>query len=223
MMVTETLNDVVDGAAISRQPTLFTHEGRAHANINTSLEDPRLTDNAIGNSSGWREVLKAARRVAATNTTACLYGESGSGKEVLARFIHALSPRRDRPFVAINCAAIPEPLLESELFGFERGAFTDAHQAKPGQIELAAGGVLFLDEISEMTTTAQANFLRVLQEREFCRLGGTRPVKTDIRVIVATNQDLFGAVARGRFRADLYYRERVRHPDGQPFDRSPRK
>jgi two-component system response regulator HydG len=154
-------------------------------------------------------VLKAARRVAATDTTVCLSGESGTGKEVVARFIQAVSPRRHRPFVAINCAALPEQLLESELLGFERGAFTDARQAKPGQIELAAGGVLFLDEISEMTPTAQAKFLRVLQEREFLRLGGTRPIKADIRVIVATNRDLPDAVAQGRLRADLYYRVNV--------------
>jgi transcriptional regulator with PAS, ATPase and Fis domain len=166
-------------------------------------------DRAIGTSSGWREVLKAARRVAATDTTVCLSGESGTGKEVVARFIHAMSPRRRGPFVPINCAALPEQLLESELFGFERGAFTDAHHAKLGQIELAAAGVLFLDEISEMTTAGQAKFLRALQEREFLRLGGTRPVKADIRVIVATNRDLAGAVAQGRFRADLYYRVNV--------------
>jgi transcriptional regulator with PAS, ATPase and Fis domain len=111
--------------------------------------------------------------------------------------------------VAINCAALPEQLLESELFGFERGAFTDAHHAKPGQFELATTGVLFLDEISEMTTAAQAKFLRVLEEREFLRLGGTRPVKADMRVIVATNRTLPDAVAQGRFRADLYYRVNV--------------
>jgi len=184
-------------------------ERRGHAHVNTPPEDSRLLSAAIGNSSGWRKVLTAARKVASTETTACLYGESGTGKEVVARFIHAVSPRRRRPFVAINCAALPEHLLESELFGFERGAFTDAHQAKPGQSELAAGGVLFLDEISEMTPTAQAKFLRVLQEREFLRLGGTRPIKVDIRVIVATNRDLRDAIARGRFRADLYYRVNV--------------
>src|SRR4029077_518496 len=160
-------------------------------------------------SSGWRQVLKAARRVASTETTVCLSGESGTGKEVVARFIHAASPRRRGPFMAINCAALPEQLLESELFGFERGAFTDAHHAKPGQIELATTGVLFLDEISEMTTAAQAKFLRVLQEREFLRLGGTRPVKADIRVIAATNQPLPAAAAQGLSRADLYYRVNV--------------
>ena len=133
-------------------------------------------------------------------------GESGTGKEVVARFIHAASPRRNRPFVALNCAALPEQLLESELFGYERGAFTSAHQAKPGQIELASGGVLFLDEVTEMSLSAQAKFLRVLQEREFQRLGGTRLVKANIRVIAATNRDLRQAVARGSFREDLFYR-----------------
>src|SRR5262249_44270997 len=117
--------------------------------------------------------------------------------------------RRRGPFIAINCAALPEQLLESELFGFERGAFTGAQQLKPGQIELASGGVLFLDEVTEMTPAAQAKFLRVLQEREFVRLGGTRPIKANVRVIAATNRDLREAVAEGQFRADLYYRLNV--------------
>jgi transcriptional regulator with PAS, ATPase and Fis domain len=131
------------------------------------------------------------------------------GKEVVARFIHRASPRRRGPFVAINCAALPDSLLESELFGFERGAFTGAHLAKPGQIELATGGVLFLDEVSDMTPAAQAKFLRVLQEREFRRLGGLRAIRANVRVIAATNQDLHEAVARDRFRLDLYYRLNV--------------
>ena len=208
-MVTQVLNEVFDESVTSRRPERPMDEGRGRAHVNTPLEDPRLMGSAIGNSSGWGQVLKAARRVASTETTVCLNGESGTGKEIVARFIHAASPRRRGPFVAINCAALPEQLLESELFGFERGAFTDAHHAKPGQIELATAGVLFLDEISEMTTAAQAKFLRVLQEREFLRLGGTRPVKADIRVIVATNRHLPDAVAQGRFRADLYYRVNV--------------
>jgi transcriptional regulator with PAS, ATPase and Fis domain len=147
--------------------------------------------------------------VAATEATTCLQGESGTGKEVIARFIHQRSPRSRGPFIAINCAALPEQLLESELFGFERGAFTGAQQAKPGQIELAAGGVLFLDEVTEMTPAAQAKFLRVLQQREFLRLGGTRPVRVDVRVIAATNRNLDDAVAQGTFREDLYYRLNV--------------
>jgi transcriptional regulator with PAS, ATPase and Fis domain len=138
-----------------------------------------------------------------------LTGESGTGKEVVARFIHRASTRAGGPFVALNCAALPEQLLESELFGYERGAFTGAQQSKPGQIELAAGGVLFLDEVSEMSPSAQAKFLRVLQEREFQRLGGTRPQKANVRVIAATNRDLKKAMERGDFREDLYYRLQV--------------
>ncbi len=160
----------------------------------------------VGESVEWRGVLRDARQVAATDTTVLITGDSGTGKEVVARFIHAASPRRTRPFVALNCAALPEQLLESELFGYERGAFTSAHQAKPGQIELASGGVLFLDEVTEMSLSAQAKFLRVLQEREFQRLGGTRLVKANIRVIAATNRDLRKAVERGTFREDLFYR-----------------
>jgi transcriptional regulator with PAS, ATPase and Fis domain len=163
----------------------------------------------VGVSAEWREVLSQATRVAKTDTTVLVTGESGTGKEVVARFIHGASPRSHRPFVALNCAALPEQLLESELFGFERGAFTSALQAKPGLIELASGGVLFLDEVTEMSLAAQAKFLRVLQEREFQRLGGTRTIKANIRVIAATNCDLPKAVARGAFREDLLYRLQV--------------
>jgi two-component system response regulator FlrC len=136
-------------------------------------------------------------------------GESGTGKEVVARFIHRASPRKGGPFVALNCAALPEQLLESELFGYERGAFTGAQVAKPGQIELASGGVLFLDEVTEMPPSAQAKFLRVLQEREFQRLGGTRLQRANVRIVAATNRDLRKAVDRGDFREDLYYRLQV--------------
>jgi two-component system NtrC family response regulator len=173
------------------------------------IDDVRVAEGVFGTSVAWREVLKRAARVAATEATTCLEGESGTGKEVVARFIHSRSPRRHGPFVAINCAALPEQLLESELFGFDRGAFTGAQQAKPGQIELASGGVLFLDEVTEMTSAAQAKFLRVLQEREFVRLGGTRAVQANVRVIAATNRNLRDAVAQGHFRADLYYRLNV--------------
>jgi transcriptional regulator with PAS, ATPase and Fis domain len=174
-----------------------------------SIHDGRHVDAPVGVSKAWREVIGRAAQVAATEATTCLQGESGTGKEVIARFIHQRSRRWRGPFTAINCAALPEQLLESELFGFERGAFTGAQQSKPGQIELAAGGVLFLDEVTEMTPTAQAKFLRVLQEREFMRLGGSRPVRVDVRVIAATNRDLDDAVAQGEFRADLYYRLNV--------------
>ena len=160
----------------------------------------------VGESVEWRDVLRKATQVAATDTTVLITGESGTGKEVVARFIHAASARKTGPFVALNCAALPEQLLESELFGYERGAFTSAQQAKPGQVELASGGVLFLDEVSEMSLSAQAKFLRVLQEREFQRLGGTRLLKANIRVIAATNRNLRKAVERGDFREDLFYR-----------------
>jgi transcriptional regulator with GAF, ATPase, and Fis domain len=164
---------------------------------------------AVGTSEAWRGVLKAASQVALTDTTVLLTGESGTGKEVIARFIHRASPRGRGPFVAVNCAALPEQLLESELFGHERGAFTGAQQSKPGQIELAAGGVLFLDEVGEMSPSAQAKLLRVLQEREFQRLGGTRPLKANVRIIAATNRELRRALTRGDFREDLYYRLQV--------------
>ena len=163
----------------------------------------------IGESDQWKDVLKKATQVAATETTVLLSGESGTGKEVVARLIHRGSLRKDGPFVAINCAALPEQLLESELFGYERGAFTGAQTAKPGQIELASGGVLFLDEVSEMSFSAQAKFLRVIQEREFQRLGGTRVMKADIRVVAATNRNLRKSLERGTFREDLFYRLQV--------------
>jgi Nif-specific regulatory protein len=163
----------------------------------------------IGQSPSWTHVLKQATQVAATDTTVLLLGESGTGKEVVARFVHRASARSGAPFVALNCAALPEPLLESELFGYERGAFTGALQAKPGQLEQAAGGVLFLDEVGEMSPAVQAKFLRVLQEREFQRLGGTRTLKANVRVVAATNRNLKAAIARGTFREDLYYRLHV--------------
>jgi transcriptional regulator with PAS, ATPase and Fis domain len=163
----------------------------------------------VGRSVEWQRVMAAAVRVAATEATVFLQGESGTGKEVVARFIHQASARRHGPFAAINCAALPEQLLESELFGYERGAFTDARSAKVGLIELAGRGVLFLDEVSEMTRTAQAKLLRVLQEREFRRLGGNRVQRADIRVIAASNRDLRQAVDNGSFREDLFYRLQV--------------
>jgi transcriptional regulator with GAF, ATPase, and Fis domain len=161
---------------------------------------------ALGRSRRWRDVLTQATKVAPTDTTVLMTGESGTGKEVVARFIHRGSSRKDGPFVALNCAALPEQLLESELFGHERGAFTGALDARPGKIEQASGGVLFLDEVGEMSPAVQAKFLRVLQEREYQRLGGSRTLKADVRVLAATNRDLKAAIEKGSFREDLFYR-----------------
>ncbi len=163
----------------------------------------------VGTSRPWKEVLRNVGRVASSDTTVLISGESGTGKEVISHLIHRGSPRTERPFVAINCAALPDQLLESELFGHEKGAFTGAVAAKVGRIEQAAGGTLFLDEIAEMSPLVQAKFLRVLQEREFQRLGGTQTLKADIRVIAATNRNLSARIARGEFREDLYYRLNV--------------
>ena len=169
----------------------------------------RAYADAIGSSPAWLGVLTAAVRVAKTEATVLLQGESGTGKEVIARLIHQVSPRKHGPFVAINCAALPEQLLESELFGYERGAFTGAQQSKAGHIELAARGVVFLDEVSEMSLAAQVKLLRFVQEREYQRLGGTRLQKADVRIIAASNRDLGDAVERGTFREDLLYRLQV--------------
>jgi two-component system, response regulator FlrC len=156
-----------------------------------------------------REVLELARRVAQSEATVLLNGESGTGKEVYARYIHQQSPRRDGPFVAINCAAIPENMLEAVLFGYEKGAFTGAYQSTAGKFEQAQGGTLLLDEISEMSLALQAKLLRVLQERELERLGGRRMIELDVRVLATTNRRLREEVSAGRFREDLYYRLNV--------------
>jgi transcriptional regulator with GAF, ATPase, and Fis domain len=166
----------------------------------------RGSQRALGNSARWKDALVQATRAADTDTTVLVTGESGTGKEVVARYIHRGSRRARGPFVALNCAALPEQLLESELFGYERGAFTGAHVAQSGRLEQAAGGVLFLDEVSEMTPAVQTKFLRVLQEREFQRLGGSRTLKADIRVIAATHRNPREAMEQGTLREDLYYR-----------------
>jgi two-component system NtrC family response regulator len=163
----------------------------------------------VGHSRSWRDILRAVGRVAAAETTVLVTGESGTGKEVISKLVHEGSPRKGRPFVAINCAALPEQLLESELFGHEKGAFTGAVSTKIGRLEQAAGGTLFLDEIAEMSPQVQAKFLRVLEEREFQRLGGTKTLKADVRVIAATNRDLGAAIDRQAFREDLFYRLNV--------------
>ncbi len=156
-----------------------------------------------------QELVRLAARVAESDATVLITGESGVGKEVLARFIHAHSGRADGPFVAINCAAIPENMLEATLFGYEKGAYTGAYKASPGKFEQAQGGTLLLDEISEMDLGLQAKLLRVLQEREVERLGGSKTIELDVRVLATSNRDMKQAVAEGRFREDLYYRLNV--------------
>lgn len=160
----------------------------------------------VGASPAWRAVLVLASKVAPTETTVLLTGDSGTGKEVVARALHRASARSAGPFVALNCAALPDQLLESELFGYEKGAFTGAYASRPGRLEQAAGGTLFLDEVGETSTLVQAKLLRVLEAREFQRLGGAKVLKADVRLVAATNRDLHAAIARGDFREDLFYR-----------------
>jgi DNA-binding NtrC family response regulator len=166
-------------------------------------------DSIVGDSSAIKEVFKAVAAVAPMKTTVLVTGESGTGKELIAKAIHFNSPRASKPMITLNCAAIPENLLESELFGHERGSFTDAHERKIGQFELADGGTIFLDEIGEMSPALQSKLLRVLEQGEILRVGGNRPIEVDVRVIAATNRNLQEAIAQGRFRADLYYRLNV--------------
>src|SRR5215216_2156319 len=160
----------------------------------------------VGESDAIKRAVAETQRVAATDTTVLLLGESGTGKELFARAVHHLSPRRDRAFVAINCAAIPETLIESELFGHERGAFTGATERRPGKFELASGGTVFLDEIGELPLAAQGKLLRAIEEKIVDRIGGRAPVPVDVRVVAATNRDLKAAVDNGQFRGDLFFR-----------------
>ncbi len=163
-------------------------------------------DGPVALEPASRQLLELAARVARSDSTVLISGESGTGKEVLANYIHQQSPRAGKPFIAINCAAIPDNMLEATLFGHEKGAFTGAIAAQPGKFELADGGTILLDEISEMPLALQAKLLRVLQEREVERVGARKPIELDIRVLATTNRDLLGEVAAGRFREDLYYR-----------------
>ena len=166
-------------------------------------------ENIIGRSAAMQEIFSTIMRVAPTRATVLLAGESGVGKDMIARAIHQHSPRKDRPFVKINCTAIPENLMESELFGYEKGAFTGANISKPGKFEMANTGTVMLDEIGDVPPSIQVKLLRVLQEREFERLGSNKTQQTDVRVIAATNVDLRAALEQGTFREDLYYRLNV--------------
>jgi len=160
----------------------------------------------VGESEAMKRVYQLIQRVAGTDVTVLVLGENGTGKELVANAIHEASPRREQPFVPINCGAIPEPLLESELFGHERGAFTDAHRAKEGKFELADRGTLFLDEIGEVPPHLQVKLLRFLQDKKVERVGGREPMRVDVRVVAATNRDLKAMIAEGKFREDLFYR-----------------
>ncbi len=190
-------------------------EGRARrlearvASLRTELGERFGFEAVIGRAPALRDALTRATKVAPTDTTVLVTGESGTGKELVARAIHAASLRADGPFVAVNCAALPETLLESELFGHERGAFTGAERQRPGRFELAQGGTLFLDEIAELSPATQAKLLRVLQERRFERVGGTATLVADVRLVTATNRELEREVEAGRFREDLFYRLHV--------------
>jgi transcriptional regulator with PAS, ATPase and Fis domain len=174
--------------------------------IRSELESKYDFSTIVGNSPQILQALKLASQVAPQNTTVILVGESGTGKELLSKAIHYNSRRASRPFVALNCSAFPDTLFESELFGYEKGAFTGADKAKPGKIALASGGTLFLDEVTSMSPSTQAKILRVIQEREYEPLGAVRPKSADIRIIAATNKNLELLVQEGTFREDLYYR-----------------
>lgn len=165
--------------------------------------------NLIGKSQGMQEIYAKIEQVSDSRTTVLVTGESGTGKELVAKALHYNSSRRDRPCIALNCAALPETLIESELFGHEKGAFTDATARRTGQFELAHTGTLFLDEIGDLSPVTQAKLLRVLQEREFTRIGGSQPIKVDVRIVAATNKNLDELVRKGQFREDLYYRINV--------------
>ncbi|OGO77429.1 MAG: hypothetical protein A2Y23_08415 [Clostridiales bacterium GWB2_37_7] len=189
---------------------------RIVGNGNGGLEDDLIITNdqaasnyLTANSVAMQHVLKLLNQVANSNATVMLYGETGTGKEIASKTIHDLSRRKEKSFIKVNCAAIPDALLESELFGYEKGAFTGAVTKKPGRFELANGGSIFLDEIGDMPLSVQAKLLRVLQEREFESLGGTKTIKVDVRIIAATNKNLASLVKKGEFREDLYYRLNV--------------
>ena len=177
--------------------------------LRQKLEDKYEFEDLIGKSAAMQQVFELIRNVAPTQATVLITGESGTGKELAAKAIHAISPRRYEPFIALSCGALPDTLLESELFGYEKGAFTGAAHTKKGRFEMADGGTLFLDEVGEISLKTQIDLLRVLQEKSFRRLGGTELIKVDVRIISATNRDLAQAMTQGIFRSDLFYRLNV--------------
>ena len=199
---TQTLYEAIKRVEILRRklPAASLKAAQSGSNLQADSTDFVASSPALANA------LNLASRVAKTDASAMLMGESGVGKELFAKFIHKNSPRKDGPFIAINMAAIPENLIESELFGFEKGAFTDASAMKKGQFELASGGTLFLDEIGEMPLNLQPKLLRAIQEREITRLGATKSIKIDVRIVSATNANLPAMISEGKFREDLFYR-----------------
>ena len=198
----QTLYEAIKRVEILRRklPAASLKAAQSRSNLQADSTDFVASSPALANA------LNLASRVAKTDASAMLMGESGVGKELFAKFIHKNSPRKDGPFIAINMAAIPENLIESELFGFEKGAFTDASAMKKGQFELASGGTLFLDEIGEMPLNLQPKLLRAIQEREITRLGATKSLKIDVRIVSATNANLPAMISEGKFREDLFYR-----------------
>ena len=177
--------------------------------LQEEIVERSIYEEIVGSSGSLQKVLAAIEKVAPTDSTVLITGETGTGKELIAHAIHRRSPRCDRALVKLNCAALPAELIASELFGHEKGAFTGAMQQRIGRFEAANGGTIFLDEIAELSPEIQVSLLRVLQEKEFERVGGNRTIKTDVRVIVATNKDLWREVSEGRFRMDLFYRLNV--------------
>jgi Nif-specific regulatory protein len=192
-------------ATAARSAQAFERVNRAAQGLRESLPAAQI----VGDAPAVRQMMHLCRKVAPTRATVLITGETGSGKELIARTIHDLSDRRHQPFIAVNCAALPETLLESELFGHEKGAFTGAAERKLGRFELADGGTLFLDELGEMNHATQVKLLRVLQEQSFMRVGGTQPIVCDVRILAATNRDLKAEVDSGRFRSDLFFRLNV--------------
>ena len=201
--------DVQELRLVAEKALETRHLKAENRRLQGEVEDRYQFDNIIGKSKEMREIYGTIRQIAEKNSTVLIHGESGTGKELIARAIHYNSPRKNKPFVAVNCAAIPETLIETELFGHEKGAFTDAHTRRIGHFELAHEGTLFLDEISELSLMTQAKILRALQEREFVRVGGMKTISVDVRLISATNKNLEEMMARGAFRSDLYYRINV--------------
>jgi transcriptional regulator with GAF, ATPase, and Fis domain len=213
----ELLGIFADQAAVAiKSAHLFTELERykqrlqiENAYLQEEIRSERGFEDIVGHSSALRSVLRKVRQVAPVETTVLLTGETGTGKELIARAIHELSPRKDRPMIKINCGAIPQGVVESELFGHEKGSFTGALQKRIGRFELADKGTLFMDEVGELPLDTQVKLLRVLQEQEFERLGGARAIKVDVRLVAATNRNLEVEVTDSRFRPDLYYRLNV--------------